>query len=73
MEIKNIDDVISVEPRVMYLLETARKIKDAGWSDYTSMKIAMSSLVGWDAECETLRTSRAYEIAINALCDALNI
>lgn len=68
-------DVISIEPRIQPLLESAAvQENEPGYHrihTYDSLKTAACSLVGVTAENPQLRTSAAYDLVVGAIADLL--
>ncbi len=75
MERMTIERIIAIEPRVARVLDEAKRRPyreedlDGLYSEY---KARLSLLVGWSSPHKKLRTCRAYDIMIRALCDALD-
>ena len=68
-----IDQITQIEPRVKDVLNAAAKVRKVDPYNYPKFKNLLDPFVGWGAEKEELRTTAAYYVAINALCDALKI
>lgn len=68
-----IEQITQIEPRVKYVLNAASHVRKSDPHNYPRFKNLLEPLVGWEAEKEELRTTSAYYVAINALCEALKI
>lgn len=69
-----IAEIISIEPLVGGILSEATVRRDCAEKEveYSTLKIALTQLVGWEAENKSLRTNAAYVVAHKALLDALD-
>lgn len=66
-------EMIEAEPQIGILIEQARSIRRADFHDYERFKQQLNRIVGWDAKNPRLATEDCYDLAIDALTDALNL
>lgn len=69
-----IEEIISIEPRVKALLDEAkhdpRTLKERLYPEY---KWRLMKLVGWESDNRILCCDKAYDTALKALCEALDL
>lgn len=65
--------VITIDPSIGTLLQRARCVPRASWRTYERLQAELSRYVGWGAADPRLASSRAYELAISALVEALDL
>lgn len=74
-KVVTIQDVVLSAPFVGFALQLARDLKSGdGEIHYAVLKDYLSHAVGWDADEGPwwMRTSAAYDVTIEALCEALD-
>lgn len=67
----NIDQIISLEPRVDKVINAARRARSRTWRTYERLKKKLDGLVGYNANQPELRTSAAYEVTLRAMSATL--
>ena len=68
---KSIREIVKLEPRIGALLEEARHGEEYWDLAYVTYKARLMRLVGWSAERDELRSGEDYDVALAALCEAL--
>jgi hypothetical protein len=67
------DEIIAIEPRLLSVLESAKKSKKVTWGKYERYKMRIFRLVGYGAAKKELRTCAAYETVIGKLVNSLKV
>lgn len=70
---RNIEEIVKLESRVGTLLEEARHSEEYRALAYLTYKRRLMKLVGWGAERADLRGQEDYDVALAALCVALEM
>lgn len=70
---RSIEEIVKLEPRVGALLEEARHSEEYRALTYLTYKRRLMKLVGWGAERAELRGQEDYDVALAALCVALEM
>ena len=66
-----IEQIYEINPAVKQIIDNAKTIEDATCRDYTNYKQRLEKEVGFMCNYPELNNHIAYEVAINALADAL--
>jgi len=69
---QRVQEMIVLEPDILTILEIAAdpEPRENRWIAYSALKRMMKHMVGWDARQSELRSSRYYDVMIDAI-DAL--
>lgn len=74
-----LEQIVAIEPKVRYLIDEAKAVDGSGerfcanelWYGPGHLKEAVCRLVGWDAKDSRLTSCEAYDVAYQAVYDAL--
>jgi len=70
-----IDEIIRIDPRIGKILNGIKvnRRSPKRYRLYGTIKMQLSEFVGWSAENPELRTSQAYDVAMDVVIDKLNL